>query len=171
MRFRNLKGYGASLAESLASVDTPDDYTAVINLSKPDPAILNKLTFGGMSILNADVVRAAGGTDADNAAEVDDLEEWFQQNSAGSGPYVLSRYEPEIIIELTRNENYWGDATPYFDRIIMTHIPEVSARKIALEAAKFTLPANCCPPISPSWKAWRASRPSRPPAFKSITWP
>jgi peptide/nickel transport system substrate-binding protein len=147
MRFKHLKGYGSSLAVSLASVDTPDDYTAVIHLSQPDPAFLNKLTFGGMSILNADVVRAAGGTDAENASEVDDLDEWFQNNSVGSGPYVLSQYEPEVIVELSRNENYWGDTLPYFDRIIMTHIAEVSARKIALEAgdihiARELLPAN-----------------------------
>jgi peptide/nickel transport system substrate-binding protein len=147
MRFKNLKGYGSSLAASLASVDTPDDYTAVANLSQPDPAFLNKLTFGGMSILNADAVRAAGGSDAENADEIDDLEVWFQNNSAGSGPYVLSQYEPEVIVELTRNENYWGDTLPYFDRIIMTHIAEVSARKIALEAgdihiARELLPAN-----------------------------
>ena len=147
MRFKHLKGYGSSLAASLASVDTPDDYTAVLNLSQPDPAFFNKLTFGSMGILNADVVRAAGGTDAENANEIDDLETWFQSNSAGSGPYVLSQYEPEVIVELTRNENFWGDTLPYFDRIIMTHIAEVSARKIALEAgdihiARELIPAN-----------------------------
>ena len=147
MRFKHLKGYGSSLATSLSSVDTPDDHTAVVNLVQPDPAFLNKLTFGGMSILNADVVREVGGTDAEDAAEVDDLESWFQSNSAGSGPYILYRYEPEIVVEMTRNENYWGDNQPYFDRIIMTNIPEVSARKIALEAgdihiARELLPAN-----------------------------
>lgn len=147
MRFKHLKGYGSSLAVSIASVDVVDDYTAVINLSQPDPALLNKLTFGGMSILNADAVRAVGGTDAEDASEIDDLDEWFQSNSVGSGPYILANYEPEVIVELTRNENYWGDTLPYFDRIIMTHIPEVSARKIALEAgdihiARELLPAN-----------------------------
>src|SRR5690606_20558975 len=39
---------------------------------------------------------------------------------------------------LVRNENYWGEQ-PYFDRIIITNIPEAAAQKAALESGEIDL--------------------------------
>lgn len=55
-----------------------------------------------------------------------------QENSAGSGPYVLSRWDPKQSIHLTRNENYWG-AAPGVERLVIQHMPESATQRLALE--------------------------------------
>ena len=137
-RMKNLQDNPAFLADSIASVEAPDDYTVVLTLSQPDPALLPKLVFDAFSVVNAEVVRAAGGTDAPDAAETDTAELWFNDNSAGTGPYMLGSYEPGVQTILVRNPNYWAEA-PYFDRIIIQNMPEAATQKLALEAGDINI--------------------------------
>ena len=66
-----------------------------------------------------------GGNDYGNA--------WLKsENSAGSGPYVLTRWDPKVSILLSRNENYWGTA-PGVDRVFLQHMPESATQRLALE--------------------------------------
>ena len=37
----------------------------------------------------------------------DKASEWLNQNSAGTGPYMLTRWERNSQIELKQNSNYW----------------------------------------------------------------
>ncbi|WP_367717835.1 ABC transporter substrate-binding protein [Nitratireductor sp. GISD-1A_MAKvit] len=58
---------------------------------------------------------------------------WLKtQNSAGSGPFVLTRWEPKQSILLTRNENYWGEA-PGVKRIFIQHNSESASQRLLLE--------------------------------------
>ena len=132
-RLANLKGNPSFLADGIVSVEAPDDQTVVLTLAQPDPAILAKLVFDGFGIVNMDVVMEQGGTDAEDAATADTAEEWLNQNSAGSGPYVLESWEPGVETVLVRNENYWGEA-PAMERVIFRNIPEAATQKIQLEA-------------------------------------
>jgi peptide/nickel transport system substrate-binding protein len=52
--------------------------------------------------------------------------------SAGSGPYVLDHWDPQVETVLVRNPNYVGKA-PYYDRVIITNISEAATQKISLE--------------------------------------
>jgi peptide/nickel transport system substrate-binding protein len=132
-RLANLKGNPSFLADGIVSVEAPDDQTVVLTLEQPDPAILAKLVFDGFGIVNMDVVMEQGGTDGEDAATADTAEEWLNQNSAGSGPYVLESWEPGVETVLVRNENYWGEA-PAMERVIFRNIPEAATQKIQLEA-------------------------------------
>jgi len=58
--------------------------------------------------------------------------------SAGTGPYILERWEPQVETVLVRNPNYVGEA-PYFDSVIITNIPEPATQKTALEAGDIDL--------------------------------
>ncbi len=137
-RMKNLKDNPAFLADTIASVEASDDLTVVMTLTQPDPAILAKLIFDAFSIVNAAEVQANGGTAAADASEVDTAEEWFMSHSAGTGPYVVERYEPTVQTVLVRNPNYWGEPS-YFDRIIIRNLPETSTQKLALEAGDIDL--------------------------------
>lgn len=148
-RFKNIKGSGSFLAESVDNVEAIDEYTVRINLVAPDPAILAKLTFIGFSIVNEESVRDNGGTDAEDADQTDTAEQFFNELSAGSGPYILASYEPEVRMVLERNENYWGEP-PYFDRVIFTHIPESAAQKIALESGDIDIALDISPDQIPA---------------------
>ncbi|NIA03556.1 MAG: ABC transporter substrate-binding protein [Nitrospirae bacterium] len=143
-RMKNLKDNPAFLADTIESVVASDEHTVVMTLNNPDPSILAKLVFDAFSIVNADVVKAHGGTDAADAAEVDTAEDWFMNNSAGTGPYMVGTYDPTVRTVLVRNTNYWGQA-PYFDQIIIRNLPQPASQKMALEAGDIDISMDVTP--------------------------
>lgn len=132
-RLKNVKGNPSFLADTIAGVEAVDEMTVMFTLTLPRPDFLSKLANTAFSITNAEVVRANGGTDAENAAEADTADAYLNSNSAGTGPYVLESWMPQDQAVLVRNENYWGTA-PYFDRIILVNIPQSATQQVALEA-------------------------------------
>lgn len=132
-RLKNVTGNPSFLADTIASVAADENGAVVLTLTQPDPAILAKLVFGAFSVVNQEAVEANGGTSAADAATTDTAEEWLNQNSAGSGPYVLEKWEPGVETVLVRNENYWGEA-PAIERVIFRNIPEAATQKVQLEA-------------------------------------
>lgn len=132
-RMKNITGNPSFLASGIASVEAPDAATVVLTLSKPDPSILAKLVFGAFSVVNQAAVTAQGGTDAEDAATADTAESWLNANSAGSGPYLLEKWDPGIETVLVRNENYWGEPAK-IARVIFRNIPEAATQKLQLEA-------------------------------------
>lgn len=137
-RLANIDGSPSFLADNIASVEAPDDGTVVITLNAVDPAFLVKLTNGAFSVVNADEVIANGGSAADDAATTDTAEAYLNSTSAGTGPYILERWEPQVETVMVRNPNYWGEQ-PYFDRVIITNLPEAATQKVALESGEIDL--------------------------------
>ncbi|MFJ6651483.1 ABC transporter substrate-binding protein [Microbacterium sp. NPDC091313] len=117
-RFINLQGNGSFLGAGITAIDTPDSATVVFSFAEPNSVFLSIAAARFPGIVNADVVREAGGTDAADAATTDSAEEWFLKNSAGSGPYQLASYTEGSSIELTANPDYWGDAVGFSDVLI-----------------------------------------------------
>ncbi len=139
MRLKYAQGNPAFLATNIASVTAVDDYTAQITLAQIDPALLaNLANTNGFSILDSKLVMENGGTDAEDASTTDTAEAFLNSTSAGSGPYMLDHWDPQVETVLVRNPNYNGDA-PYFDRVIVTNIAEPATQKIALEAGDIDL--------------------------------
>ncbi len=132
-RLKYIKGNPSFLTETIASVEAPDARTVVLTLTRPDPAILAKLVFSAFSVVNRKVVEAQGGTAAEDAATTDQAEEWLNQNSAGSGPYLLEKWEPGVETVLVRNPNFWGEPGKV-ERVVFRNIPEAATQKIQLEA-------------------------------------
>jgi len=130
--FTAANGPMASSLRSVASIDTPDATTLVLNLSAPDPDIPRALS-------NAAGYMASGealGTDA------------IVTEPVGSGPYILdtSRSVVGSSIVYTRNEDYWGDELPY-DEVEFRILADETARLNALlsgevDVAKLTRSAN-----------------------------
>ncbi|MCC6612958.1 MAG: ABC transporter substrate-binding protein [Anaerolineae bacterium] len=137
-RLKYVQGSPSFLAADIAGVTADDEDTVTFTLSQPNPAFLANLANTAFGIVNADVVRENGGTDAEDAATTDTAETYLNSMSAGSGPYVLESWEPQVETVLVRNSNYTGDA-PYFDRIIITNIPEAATQKVALESGEIDL--------------------------------
>ncbi len=110
-RCKNLQGNPAFIAETIESIETPDDKTVVFHLTETDSAILSKLTYSSLSVLDSAVVKEHGGTDAEDAATTDTALDYLNSTSAGSGMYVMTSYTPDVEIVLEKNPNYWGEAT------------------------------------------------------------
>ncbi|NDJ62332.1 MAG: ABC transporter substrate-binding protein, partial [Chloroflexi bacterium] len=132
-RLQNVLGNPSFLADTIAGVEAVDDLTVAFTLTEPRPDFLANLANTAFSISNAEVVRANGGTDAEDAAQTDTADGFLNSNSAGTGPYILESWTQQDETVLVRNENYWGDA-PYFDRVIMVNIPEAATQQIALRS-------------------------------------
>lgn len=64
----------------------------------------------------------------------DDMgESWLNDHSAGSGPYVLDRWERNVSVTLNANPNYWGGSAPAMRRVILQNMPEAVNRQAAIE--------------------------------------
>lgn len=138
MRLKYNQGTPSFLAENIVSVVADDADTVTVTLGSVDPAFLANLAANPFSITNDSEVIANGGTMAEDAAETDTAEAYLNGTSAGSGPYVLESWEPQVETVLVRNPNFWGDA-PYFDRIIIVNIPEAATQKVALESGEIDI--------------------------------
>lgn len=143
-RLKNITGNPSFLADTIASVEAVDDLTVKLTLTQPDPTILARLVNTSFSITNADAIRAEGGTDAADAATADTAETWLNSASAGSGPYVLESWEPQVETVLVRNPNYWGEA-PYFERVVIVNQPEAATQAVALRTGEVDLALDLTP--------------------------
>ncbi|RMF28474.1 MAG: ABC transporter substrate-binding protein [Chloroflexi bacterium] len=126
-RLKNLKGNPAFYADPIASVEAVDDHTVKVVLSEPATAFLSILAAPAMSVLDSQVVKEQGGTDAEDADKTDQAKDWLDQHSAGSGPYVLTRWEPKAEVVLEANPNYYGPK-PYFRRVILKHVSDAATQ-------------------------------------------
>lgn len=112
--------FAASFLSALDTVDTPDDHTAVLKLSRPSGSIIGFLGWYGVMILPAHIYE---GTDwATNAAN---------QAPIGSGPFKFVSYEPGATVELEANTTYFGEG-PYLERLIYQVIPDPNTQVQAL---------------------------------------
>ncbi len=102
---------------NIASIDTPDDYTVVFNLSQPDVPLL-----AALATTNAAIVDSADIESGDVATIAN-----------GTGPFVLDNWTPEEVTTLSANPNWWGEG-PNVDGIEIRIIPDETSILAALRA-------------------------------------
>ncbi|MFZ5916449.1 MAG: ABC transporter substrate-binding protein [Chloroflexota bacterium] len=137
-RAMGLKGNPSFLFDGVVSIEAPDAYTVVVTKEKPDPAFLAKSTFGVFSVLDSQVVIEHGGTSGPDADQSDQAEEWLNQNSAGTGPFILKSWVPETEVVVEKFADYWRGPA-FFDRVIYRNIPDTATQKLTLEAGGIDL--------------------------------
>jgi peptide/nickel transport system substrate-binding protein len=101
------------------AIDTPDPYTAVFRLKRPQPSLLMLLASGYSPVYPAHVP----------AAEL-------RTRCVGTGPFKLKEYRPGELIELVRNPDYFIKGRPYLDGIRFIIIKERGTRIAALQAGR-----------------------------------
>ena len=80
-------------------------------------------------------------------------ESWLNDNSAGSGPYVLNRWDRSVGVTLDANPNYWGGTEPAMKRVIMQNTPELANLQAAIETGEADIVQNLGASRSLRWKA------------------
>ena len=112
-RTRDTAGPQQNNLRAIASIDTPDDDTAVINLSQPDPNLLVALAFGSGVIGDPDTIN----------------DESTALNPVGSGPYTLNRDETVDGSEyvLKRRDDHWNAEAYPFETIKVRVIQDRTA--------------------------------------------
>jgi len=104
---------------SIESMDAPDDYTVVMNLTLPDVPLVAALSSINTAILPSELI-----TEGDPAATVN-----------GTGPFMLESWQPEERTILMAFADYWGDG-PYVDGIEIRIVPDESTIMAALRAGE-----------------------------------
>ena len=121
--------HGYKLAP-VASIETPDDYTVVMNLARPAAGLLGDLASGqGMGLVPRELVEADGNLDT----------RWI-----GTGPFMLEGWEQGTRISFVRNPDYHEGGFPYVDSIEWRFIGDAStnlANFVAGELHYYALPS------------------------------
>ena len=103
-------------------IDAVDPTTVRFTLPEPFAPFLHTLANDGASIVNPAVLKA----NAD-----DDARGWLAEHTAGSGAYMLQRWQKGQQLVLVPNPHYSG-IKPVFKRVTVKIIGESSARRLQL---------------------------------------
>ena len=123
-RNQELNTCSAYIYSAVTSIETPDPYTVVFNLSAPAP-----MDAALASVFNAWIMSpAAAGKDS----------AWFNDGGdAGTGPYRIAQYEPGQRMVLERFDDYWGGWTgEEFDRVVFELVGDMTTAEQMLRAGE-----------------------------------
>ncbi|MCA9835930.1 MAG: ABC transporter substrate-binding protein [Trueperaceae bacterium] len=123
---------------TVGSTVAVDDQTVELNIpADANPNIvLNLLTFNIGGIVDSKVVM-------EHEVDGDFGSTWLRENSAGSGPYVLERWDAGAQVILTANEN--ASRVGPIKRVILRNMQESSAQQAALESGEIDVAYNFTP--------------------------
>lgn len=117
---------------AVSGVETPDDHTAVIKLTRPHPAILLAMSPALFPVLPEHIY----GDGQDPKSHPRNLD-----RPIGSGPFRFKEYVEGQHLVLERNPDYFMEGLPYLDEIVVRFILDGSARTISLENGEIHLSA------------------------------
>src|SRR5438270_10556299 len=105
LRLKNIKGNPGWMMDPLKDVQVVDKTTVKTILTDPFGDWLAVLAGPNSGIVDSKLVTQNGGSAAEGADQSDKAEEWLNQNSAGSGPFMLKGWQKNNVITLERNPN------------------------------------------------------------------
>ncbi|MDG1531980.1 MAG: ABC transporter substrate-binding protein [Paracoccaceae bacterium] len=123
-----------SMFAPVESVETPDDHTAVLKLSKPHPALMLAMSGQLMSIIPQHIY---------GDVPIDEVKTHPRnnENTVGSGPFKLVEYKSGEHVILERFDDFFIEGRPYLDKVVMRIISDPAARAIAYENGEVHLGA------------------------------
>jgi peptide/nickel transport system substrate-binding protein len=98
-RLQQINQGPAAYLINIAGFEAPDPQTFVIHLSAPYSLFPGTVPWFLIASPNA---ISSNKTSSDPWAK-----NWFASQSAGSGPYMLQKFQPNLSIDLTQNKHYW----------------------------------------------------------------
>jgi peptide/nickel transport system substrate-binding protein len=116
----------AARLNAISSVETPDERTAVIKLSRPDAGLLATLT--KLMILPEHAL--SGFTPKELASST-----WWATKPIGTGPFKFKQYVSDQYVELIADEDY-RLGRPKTDRLINRYFKNTAAAVAALRAGE-----------------------------------
>src|SRR5690625_265475 len=107
MGIRGAADFQAGALDSFdeVGISAPDDATVVIELDSPNPDLLLNMSHYSMTVLHQASVEA-------------DAQGWMQpENWVGNGPYLLTTWKPNTLLEMESNPEYWDADNVQIHRI------------------------------------------------------
>jgi peptide/nickel transport system substrate-binding protein len=143
-RAQALKKAASLYVKPIVKVDTPAPTRVVFHLDKPNNAFLAGLRF--LLIVSPTAVRSheKGG---------DSGEGWLRDHTAGTGPYTLEKWEPNIIHVARKNPGYWrGWPAGKFTTLNLRQIYEPETQRLMLEKGELDIAENITKDALPALK-------------------
>lgn len=103
---------------NVASIDTPDDLTVVINMSAVNAPFLSRLAENGAGVVMPVDSGPTQGT-----------------NPMGAGPFKFVRYEVGTVVEMARFDDYW-EGPAHLDGVLAREITEPTTRLTGLRTGE-----------------------------------
>jgi peptide/nickel transport system substrate-binding protein len=120
-------------------VTAPDDSTLVVKIGVD---FAPSLVYALLGSVVGSVVDSKVAMEHETAGDMGNA--WLKTNSAGSGAYVIKSWTPNDSVVLEANPNYRGGAAA-LKRVVIRHIPEASAQRLALEKGDVDIANNLTP--------------------------
>lgn len=111
------KDFAAGKTDDLTGVKVLDEHTVEVRIDKPRPYFLGKLTYPCCDILPSSLGRK----------EVADVKQ-----AIGTGPFLISSYQPDQRLQMKRFDDYYGDKAQ-IDGIDRNIVKDPSTRLIMYE--------------------------------------
>ncbi|OZI51815.1 ABC transporter substrate-binding protein [Bordetella genomosp. 5] len=119
---------GRNTFANVTAIETPDDHTVVLRLSKPAPYLIRAFVATETPIVPKHVY---DGTDPlTNPATAAPI---------GTGPFKFKEWVRGSHIVYERNPDYWDKPKPYVDRLIVRVVADPAAAAIAFETGTVDL--------------------------------
>jgi peptide/nickel transport system substrate-binding protein len=146
MRLKNLKGNPGWMADPLRDIQVIDPHRGKTTLTEPFADWLAVLAGPNAAIMDSKLVKEHGGSDAVTADKDDKAEEWLNQHSAGSGPFILTGWQKNDIITLERNPNYFlGPAK--LAKVEIRDVTSPATQKLQIEKGDIDVAVNLTPDL------------------------
>lgn len=141
-RLGNLKDNPAWLfSDHVKEIKAVDPTTVQITLKEANAAFLSMLVSPNFAIVDSKAVKAKGGTDAADADKTDKATDWLDQNSAGTGPFILKGWTRNVEVILEKNPAYWR-APAKIDRIVLRQVADATTQRQMLERGDVDVAQN-----------------------------
>lgn len=109
--------------ENITAVD-PQTVQVILPKTVSPQVFLSVISFSIAAVVEKAAVEANLGSDLG--------ETWLNDNSAGSGPYVLDTWERNVQVTINANPNYWGEH-PAMQRVILQNVTELANLQALIE--------------------------------------
>jgi peptide/nickel transport system substrate-binding protein len=128
---------GRNTYANVIGIDTPDDHTVVLRLSKPAPYLIRALVATESPIIPKHIYE---GTDP--------LANPHTSAPIGTGPFLFKEWVRGSHIVYVRNPDYWDAPKPYIDQLIVRVVSDPAAAAIAFETGTADLGYRTPVPLS-----------------------
>ena len=125
--------------DSVDQIKVIDDLTLEITTKVQSPLFERFMTFQVFGAINKDVA------EANKTADDEWSFKYFETNGAGSGPYMIEKYDPENGIVLVPNPGYWDAANVQNTKVTVLAVPDATQRSLLLQKGELDL-ADGLPP-------------------------
>lgn len=103
-----------SLFKVVDTVETPDDFTVVLNLKEPFGAMINTVAHPSVVIHSPKALEELG-------KDVD-------RQPIGTGPFIFKEWVPGERVVVEKNDNYWDSEWPKVDKVTFYPVTESATR-------------------------------------------